>query len=56
MTNYNMYDNGAMDYLELEECIESGHHLEACDDDGFCNSCGCQAEEDDFRDEYFGDE
>jgi hypothetical protein len=30
------------DYIPLEECIESGQHLQDCDQDGFCNACGCQ--------------
>lgn len=27
------------DYVSFTECVESGQHLESCDDDGFCNSC-----------------
>lgn len=27
-------------YMILEECIESGNHMESVDEDGHCNSCG----------------
>jgi len=27
------------EYLSLEDCIASGHHLESCDSDGFCRKC-----------------
>jgi hypothetical protein len=31
------------EYISLfEECVESGLHLEDCDEDGFCNRCGYQ--------------
>jgi hypothetical protein len=26
----------------LKDCIKSGLHLSSCDDDGFCNHCGYQ--------------
>jgi len=26
----------------LDECVVSGYHLQSCDDDGYCNSCGHQ--------------
>lgn len=38
------------EYLELTECIESGLHLIDCDDDGFCNHCGHQ-DNDEFEEQ-----
>ena len=35
-------DEEAGNYITLEECKASGQHLESCDDDGYCNSCGEQ--------------
>lgn len=26
----------------VRDCMNSGDHLESCDDDGFCNNCGHQ--------------
>ena len=28
------------DYLDFEECLDSGNHLIDVDDDGYCNACG----------------
>lgn len=27
---------------DIAHCIETGHHLTSCDDDGYCNYCGYQ--------------
>ena len=40
-------------YMTLEDCIEAGEHLEAVDEDGFCNSCGHDDVDDPLDD--FGD-
>jgi hypothetical protein len=29
-------------YVDPDECIAEGLHLTDCDDDGYCNHCGCQ--------------
>lgn len=29
-------------YVNLDDCIADGLHLTDCDDDGYCNYCGCQ--------------
>lgn len=33
-------------YDSLRQCIDSGDHLNDCDDDGYCNHCGHQDEVD----------
>jgi len=33
------------EYISLNDCIEQGTHLNDCDDDGYCNLCGCMDEE-----------
>ena len=30
------------EYIDLQECEEQGSHLTDCDEDGYCNRCGCQ--------------
>jgi hypothetical protein len=30
------------EYMDHDECVESGEHLQDCDDDGYCNLCGEQ--------------
>lgn len=37
-----VFHDGGDEYMGLEECLASGRHLEDCDEDGFCNRCGCQ--------------
>jgi len=29
-------------YVDLDDCIADGLHLTDCDNDGYCNYCGCQ--------------
>ena len=29
-------------YVDLDDCIADGLHLTDCDNDGYCNHCGCQ--------------
>ncbi len=29
-------------FIDLEDCKKSGQHLESCDPNGFCQSCGNQ--------------
>lgn len=31
----------------VAECMDSGRHLESCDDDGYCNFCGEQESDED---------
>jgi hypothetical protein len=38
------------DMDDILECIEKGVHLTSCDDDGFCNNCGEQESEEEFKD------
>ena len=33
-------DFGVKEYIEIDECVAAGMHLENCDDDGYCNACG----------------
>ena len=34
--------------MSYDDCVELGVHLYSCDDNGYCNNCGCQdADEDD---------
>lgn len=37
------------DYLydSPDDCVAAGHHLESCDNDGYCNYCGHQEYGDD---------
>ena len=30
------------EYDTVTECKAAGVHLKSCDDDGYCNHCGCQ--------------